>query len=372
MTKEIIKFISHSLLMTSALISCSFLVFSYSKNEENREKSMRKILILFFGLNMLFVSFLLFRETGFIQLNSKEYPITIIHYLLSQVLFFHFVFILTNKEKKIRIHSFHYILLGILFIFVTSFFYIIYHKIDARDELDSYLLPLTLFYFLIYQITYNTWSLKYIYSYKKEIIQRNILSDKKINLNWLVLVITIDFVITLAGISMFYFGQNNYYLLVVLANTLASLTYGIILFNILKKNYSFFTENNKVLSSNGHIFYESGLTETIQSVQENIIISQKELENYFKEQKPYLNPMLKIEDIADFFHTNRVYTSKFINETYGMNFNQYINSWRINEVKELEKIEANKTKSTTELSQLAGFGSVRSYWRAVKTNNEMN
>jgi len=122
------------------------------------------------------------------------------------------------------------------------------------------------------------------------------------------------------------------------------------------------------LTHSGHIYSESGLADNEPKVQEKIVIHQQDFEDYFHNHKPYLIPTLKIEDLAITFNTNRQYLSKFISEVYKVNFNQYINSWRMSEINQLTSLKDNQDRSIEELSQMAGFGSVRSYWRAKKTH----
>ncbi|WP_185265459.1 helix-turn-helix domain-containing protein, partial [Chryseobacterium indologenes] len=103
-------------------------------------------------------------------------------------------------------------------------------------------------------------------------------------------------------------------------------------------------------------------------LEQDTIINKKTFEVYFRDHKPFLTTDLKITDIASAFSTNRSYLSKFIYEIYGMSFSQYINNWRVHEVKQLSSLDENSSESIEEISRMAGFGSVRSYWRAVKNN----
>jgi YesN/AraC family two-component response regulator len=85
---------------------------------------------------------------------------------------------------------------------------------------------------------------------------------------------------------------------------------------------------------------------------------------YFNTQKPWLNPNLNILDVAKHIGTNRSYISNIINENIGCNFNQFVNSYRVNEAKILLKQVPELPIS--EISELAGFGSVNSFIRIFK------
>lgn len=86
--------------------------------------------------------------------------------------------------------------------------------------------------------------------------------------------------------------------------------------------------------------------------------------NYFKKEKPWLQPNLSIWDVAHHIGTNRTYISHIINENLSSNFNSFVNKYRIEEAK---KLLVKKTKiPITEISDMSGFGSVNSFIRIFK------
>ena len=92
-------------------------------------------------------------------------------------------------------------------------------------------------------------------------------------------------------------------------------------------------------------------------------------ETYIRKEKPYLNPELKITDLTLPLATNRSYLSGFINKEYGMNFNCYINSLRLNELERLRRVHRNDGTSDTDLIYMAGFSSSHGYRRFLKTRS---
>lgn len=89
-------------------------------------------------------------------------------------------------------------------------------------------------------------------------------------------------------------------------------------------------------------------------------------EHYFRKEKPYLNPRLTIYDLVEPLQSNRTYISKFINNTYQMNFASYINLCRLKEMERLQALQDQK-KNKKKISQLAlqaGFSSYDNYHRA--------
>ena len=93
-------------------------------------------------------------------------------------------------------------------------------------------------------------------------------------------------------------------------------------------------------------------------------LTRQRLEHYFRKEKPYLKQDLKITDIVTALDVNRSLVSGFINRTYGMNFNHYVNHWRLKELERLMKLPANTGKKPQKLLSKAGFTNNKHYLRA--------
>lgn len=89
-------------------------------------------------------------------------------------------------------------------------------------------------------------------------------------------------------------------------------------------------------------------------------------ESYFKKHRPYLDPQLKITDLLEPLRTNRTILSGFVNKTYGVNFNRYINRCRLKEVERLRGLSSNAGKDIFDLIEKAGFAKRRNYSRALE------
>ena len=105
-----------------------------------------------------------------------------------------------------------------------------------------------------------------------------------------------------------------------------------------------------------------------QEIKKTPLLNKERFEKYIREEKPYLNPELKITDLTGELQTNRTYLSTFINRTYGMNFNTYINDCRLREMKAFLADSTCAGVSMTDLAIRAGFGCYHSYRRAKKRN----
>ncbi len=93
---------------------------------------------------------------------------------------------------------------------------------------------------------------------------------------------------------------------------------------------------------------------------------QEKLLNYLKTEKPYLNPELNIIDLAKTIGTNQKYLSQIINTEFEMNFINFINKYRIDEVLKLMKDSTSVNYTIETLGEMAGFKSKSSFYNAFK------
>ena len=94
-------------------------------------------------------------------------------------------------------------------------------------------------------------------------------------------------------------------------------------------------------------------------------LTRSRLNTYFREQKPYLRKDYKIADLVEAMDVNRSVLSAFINNNYNVNFNRFVNQWRLREIKRLQILPSNKGKSVAKLFHEAGFTELRQYYRAA-------
>lgn len=57
------------------------------------------------------------------------------------------------------------------------------------------------------------------------------------------------------------------------------------------------------------------------------------VKSLMEKEKLYIDPNLTLKDVADHMHTNTKYLSQVVNHHAGCNFQQFINTFRVNEVK---------------------------------------
>lgn len=105
-------------------------------------------------------------------------------------------------------------------------------------------------------------------------------------------------------------------------------------------------------------------TEPVQSPHTGVRLTKRRVEEYIKSHKSWLDPNLKITDLIVPLDTNRTALSNFINKTYGVHFNRYINSLRLAELDRLMSLPSNAGKTPDDLFYKAGFATKRNYTRA--------
>ena len=96
------------------------------------------------------------------------------------------------------------------------------------------------------------------------------------------------------------------------------------------------------------------------------LLTRDSFDAFMRVEKPYLNADLRITDLVDKLHVNRTYISSFINKEYGVNFSIFINKYRLQEYKALKEMPEYCKMSKSELAEMAGFNSYRSFQRTEK------
>jgi AraC-like DNA-binding protein len=87
--------------------------------------------------------------------------------------------------------------------------------------------------------------------------------------------------------------------------------------------------------------------------------------------KPFLNPKLSLAEVSRQLNTNPRVLSQVINEKTGTNFNDYVNSLRVEEAKQL--LQGNDIKKLTidAIALKSGFNSKSPFYTAFKKHTGM-
>lgn len=115
--------------------------------------------------------------------------------------------------------------------------------------------------------------------------------------------------------------------------------------------------------------HESVINELVEPVipDEPIAISDEQIPglkecilNLFDNERIYLNPKLRLSDVAAMANSNRTYVSRFFNDSHGKTFFEYVNEYRVKHAMTLLKTSDEKLDIIAEQS---GFSSRQSFHR---------
>lgn len=89
---------------------------------------------------------------------------------------------------------------------------------------------------------------------------------------------------------------------------------------------------------------------------------------YMETNKPYINPSLSLNSLADEISISSKHLSQIINNTFQQNFYHFINSYRIEECKRKLSDQTQIKDSVLEIAYEAGFNSKNTFNSAFKNN----
>ncbi len=92
--------------------------------------------------------------------------------------------------------------------------------------------------------------------------------------------------------------------------------------------------------------------------------------NYMKTKRPYLDNQLKVDDLAQQVSMSPKSLSNLINREFNVNFFEYINNYRLKEVKGYLSDPNMAEKSIIEIAFLAGYNSKSSFNRLFKVDTD--
>ncbi|MDR0844537.1 MAG: AraC family transcriptional regulator [Tannerella sp.] len=253
----------------------------------------------------------------------------------------------TERQRSSRFHAFALYIPTFLF---SCLLVALYRKID--------LLPLVR---AVYSLVYFVLAVRLLWrSY------RDAQTGKKTRLipaRWVTLMVALMFVLVINPLIVMTVSHTHITLLMLgMAAFLISTQSGILLYNTICRNFELFRESRKMPQTVGKKKMVSLYTPD--SVSRRLPFTVQEFERLLRKNKLYLDPHLTLAALAERLDTNRSYVSGFINQTYGMNFNQYLNACRLKEFARLKALRANGRKNGSELAKMAGFGNYQHYLRA--------
>lgn len=366
-----------------------FVSFLFSKMSL---KNPRFIMALFMGC--AFITFLsgVGIYGGAYEVYRIVYPFVFFTALSLFPLFYIYIFQIVNPRKISPKLLLHFIPGMTFFLFSFTLYVVMIEKPEQHFYIQKFLLSsnppdnahwkfsllkdtdrLAKLLYIFSSVAYYIVTFRLVNQHQKN-IEDYYSSLKGVSLNW-VKVISVVFVLALfSGISVHWFHRLE----VLNSELLSSVPFIFLgIFFAMVGNYS----NQQAIVIFPSEKIEEGETE-ITSVKKEIPSEEsycekgateipaglkKKLEDYFLQYRPYLNPELKIWDIARDLNTNRTYISKLINQEYGQRFSAFVNHYRIEEAKKLMTDPKTQNYSLTVLASMSGFLNYSSFVRAFKT-----
>ena len=303
-----------------------------------------KLLLLFFSL----IGFVLIEHYLFQRKIIFEYPHLLgltytFPIILGPILFF-YTKSLVNENNAISFRNFF--LHAIPFLFVSTFllfeFYflspqekLIYYEKETQGETSGFIYIAE--FFINFSIPfYSIVSLHLLKKHLKQ-IKLSFSNIKNIDLHWLKIVlicmILVSFVSVLMGLLSDFLNFISYedgdYLLYI---TLTVIIYFLGYYGI-KQKPVLSNENTVSQIESTPTLKPKYATSSLKDVEKEKLI--KRLTNSMENEKPYLNENLTLKELANKLETSPNNLSQIINEKFNRNFYEFINEYRISEVKSL-------------------------------------
>jgi AraC-like DNA-binding protein len=311
-------------------------------------------------------------------------------FFIGPILFFYTQSLLNPSFKFNKKHFLH-LIPGILNLFYNLWIYI-YDKLIIRDyyfyengidkDFDEWYQILGQISILIYFIL----TLKFYNRYKKIIVQVSSNADE-ILFQWIKNYLFAFLIMLLLPhffdlISHFYPSINSYK-----GGWWFYLFYSLVLYYIAITGYSNSVHskigfemsvfNSKPIlllnpASENPNEFENSIDIDHEEIEENksldIELWKQRIEALIQSEKLYQNPELTLTEVAKKLQTNTSIISKSINQGYQMNFNDFINNYRIEAVKELFAKGEHKKSTLLGIAYDCGFNSKATFNRAFKKN----
>ncbi len=241
----------------------------------------------------------------------------------------------------------HFIPLFIMFVLMLVFPYYI-----KNWPYLSYLLIISALAAIIVNIIYLYQTVLY-FNLSRKINNENILKLKKSNVVWLKIFISGCYIILM--IKFFLIIINNLFNLYILEYyRYENLLYVIRFIYFISAFIFFYIIIYITITKHDFFFKKQKYKNSILKSSEKLIIKEK-LINFIQDEKPYLDPEISLNSMADLLAVSRKNLSQIINQEFKQNFNDFINKYRIEECKNI--LLACPEKSILEVLLEAGFNS---------------
>ncbi len=361
-----------------------FLIVSLHWYYERHRDNNRPVRVLWFYFCCCMVNwssvFIYFHVPNlFVVINS----LAMFTFIMVQVLFYKFLFLLTRTDPRERFSKLHFLIPVLITLLLTILMAITPFDTQKLTVMGrgKYMGGSHLFFVvsnskmavrLIFSIVYTLLCLIRLHRYRKRVENLSANYDKS-SLHWVktILLLSLSLIpIPLLGLLLPRDMAASSALLTA-HNAVMLFQYSFLCFHVVRNNFIVFdqedtdghteTDNTTEYSPTEIAIDEEESATLLQTRKSSI--TKEEFEDFIMTERPFLDPDLRLFDLANLLNTNRTYLSSFINSKYNINFNRLINRFRMRELERLKKQRINKNKTEKEMVEMVGFGSHRNFKR---------
>lgn len=334
-------------IIAQSIFATLMLIFSKKNTTSNR---ILAILILAISL-WLIDSFL---YVSGVYTNDPNFYFLPIYYSLGfGPLIFFYVKSITNAgfafKKRDLIHFIPLLLQAVLYFILTFqsyetkrwYWFDVHQPFTYNIEFTATLLSLAIYLFYSIQllVTYQSW------------VNNNFSEDSKIRLNWLKIMLTIWLLLTIGwllevGLRYFFDDYTSIFSVPMLGITAIVLAIG----GLQQSNLSHIQFSNKSLEPN------SAIDDTIVD----------EITSRMNQEKDFLNPDLTLKQFANCLNLPPRTVSNHINQRLGKTFIDFVNEYRVEEVKKKLQSGDKDVYSLLGIAMNSGFNSKSTFNRIFK------
>jgi AraC-like DNA-binding protein len=347
----------------------AFLVFG--KKNKSTGDYVLSLWLAFIGLHLL-NHYLL--TTGFLFRYPHLLGIGIAFPMLQGPFLFIYILVMINKSGKFKpvywLHAIPFLIFNLYFMFDFYFLSapekLAYYELKKTEP--SLILLIMSFPNMIIAPIYVIWSLFKLRKHMKNIAD-NFSYTEQINLNWLkyvlvgigfVSVIVMSANVLVESLPILSDGMHNH--IIYLSATIAVFFLGY--FGI--KQQAIYinppaiknkkdSETTRSMKKEGVRYEHSSLKKT--EAEKHL----KKLLDYIENEKPYLNGKLSLKEVAEYIDVSVNHLSQVINEQLGKSFFDFVNEYRIREVKFRLSDSKNKQYTLLAIAYDSGFNSKSSF-----------
>ncbi|MCS2863443.1 AraC family transcriptional regulator [Bacteroides thetaiotaomicron] len=361
MNQDIERAIAFSIPVVSAAISLVMILLDTTRSSNTVNRKIHYSMITVYSLIMLYWSGLVMHSIAR-DAFIAYLPVFFSSFSFIPVFLYLITYIITEVGERKRFPPYHFIFPLCLTVAICMIAFIVpfqqrWAAIYDNEANLTTIIDIMFIACILLSILYSGLSLLRIKSYKRQVADYSA-DIYRMSLDWLSFIIIFRVVLQtlpiaglILGITLF----NKLGFIRAFTTFPPVFTHIVLCLNILSENYVIIepvTAKEKEITASGNYAQ----------------LGRQRIEMYLENKKPYLNPEFKITDMAKDLFSNRTYISAFINREYGMNFNRFINNYRLKEVERLqsEAVQRKQKISSTEIIIHAGFSNYRSYFRAKK------